>query len=177
MLLNLWCDPDVSSLYLQAHLRTQTFGARRSPAPRPVTPPQCFAAATPSPTSTHPWTSTSIQASIPTTTQSFLPPQVQPRAPRSPATRSPLLSRPARAHGVTNAPFATRMWWTPSSTPVDTCVSATPVASNSRRWLTRAAPSAGGQSKISSRPTGARRLVFRQCVSSSGSAQDVVKAM
>lgn len=107
----------------------------------------------------------------------FFSPQVQPRAPRSPATRSPLLSRPARAHGVTNAPFATRMWWTPSSTPVDTCVSATPVASNSRRWLTRAAPSAGGQSKISSRPTGARRLVFRQCVSSSGSAQDVVKAM
>lgn len=87
-------------------------------------------------------------------------PQVQPQALRSPATQSPLLSHPALARGVMNAPFATRTWWTQSSTPADTCVSATPVASNSRRWPTHAAPSAEGQSKISSRPTGARRLVL-----------------
>lgn len=95
-------------------------------------------------------------------------PQVQPRALPSPATQSPPPSRPARARGATSAPSATRTWWTRSSTPADTCVSATPVASSSRRWPTRAAPSAGGQSKISSRPTGARKL---------GSAREVVKAI
>lgn len=91
---------------------------------------------------------------------SFSSPQVQPQALHSPATQSPLPSHPTQARGVTNAPFATRMWWTQSSTPVDTCVSAMPVASNSKRWPTLAAPSAGGQSRISSRPTGARRLVL-----------------
>lgn len=50
-----------------------------------------------------------------------------------------------------------RIWWTRSSTPVDTCVCATPAASNSRRCPTPAAPSAEGRSKTLSRPTGARR--------------------
>lgn len=68
----------MSPLSVQAHLCTQTFEARRSPAPRPVhpTPTRCFAAATPSPTSTQHWTSTSIPAWTPIITQSFLPPQV-----------------------------------------------------------------------------------------------------
>lgn len=86
-------------------------------------------------------------------------PQLQPRALHSPATLSLQSSLPAQARGAMNAPFATRMWWTQSSTPVATCVSATRVASNSRRWPMPAAPSAGGQSKISSRRTGAHRLV------------------
>ena len=102
------------------------------------------------------------------TSHLLLSPQVQPRALPSPATLSPPPSRPARARGATSAPSATRTWWTRSSTPADTCVSATPAASSSRRWPTRAAPSAGGQSKTSSRPTGARKL---------GSAREVVKAI
>lgn len=85
-------------------------------------------------------------------------PQVQPRALRSPATPSPPPSPPARPRGATSAPSATRTWWTRSFTPVDTCVSATPAALSSRKWPTRAAPSAGGQSRTSSRSTGARRF-------------------
>lgn len=92
----------------------------------------------------------------------LLSPQVQPQALHSLTIQSPPPSHPVPAHGVMNAPSAMRMQWTRSSTPVGTCVSATPAVSNSRRWRTRAAPFAGGQSKISSRPTGARRL-DRRC--------------
>lgn len=92
----------------------------------------------------------------------LLSPQVQPQALHSLTIQSPPPSHPVPAHGVMNAPSAMRMQWTRSSTPVGTCVSATPAVSNSRRWPTRAAPFAGGQSKISSRPTGARRL-DRRC--------------
>lgn len=92
----------------------------------------------------------------------LLSPQVQPQALHSLTIQSPPPSHPVPAHGVMNAPSAMRMQWTRSSTPVGTCVSATPAVSNSRRWRTRAAPFAGGQSKISSRPIGARRL-DRRC--------------
>lgn len=79
-------------------------------------------------------------------------PQRRRRPLRSPASRSP--SPCLRARGVTTAPFATRTRWTPSSTPVDTCVSATPVASNSRKCLTLVVPFAGEQSETSLRSTG-----------------------
>lgn len=73
------------------------------------------------------------------------------------ASRSHLRSHQAVGLGLTSAPSVTRTWWTQSSTPVDTCVSATPVASNSRKCPTPAVPSAEGRSKTSSRPTGARK--------------------
>lgn len=98
----------------------------------------------------------------------LLSPQVQPQAPHSLTIQSPPPSHPAPARGVMNAPFAMRMQWTRSSTPVGTCVSAMPAVSNSRRWPMRAVPSAGGQSKTSSRPTGARRLALGYVRFSSG---------
>lgn len=104
-------------------------------------------------------------------------PQVQPRALPSPATPSPPPSRPARPRGVTSAPSAMRMWWTRSFMPVDTCVSATPAALSSRKWPTPAAPSVGGQSKTSSRSTGARRFCVCRRVTLGLSAAEVAKAM
>lgn len=72
---------------------------------------------------------------------------------------SPNHQRSQRAVGLgpMSALSVMRIWWTRSSTPVDTCVCATPAASNSRRCPTPAAPSAEGRSKTLSRPTGARR--------------------
>lgn len=61
--------------------------------------------------------------------------------------------------------------------PAGTCVSATPVVSNSRRWPTRAAPSVGGQSKISLRPTGARRAALNNASHHQVQLREVVKAM
>lgn len=92
----------------------------------------------------------------------FLSLQVQCKVLRSPALQSLPRSRPPLTCWLTNVPSVTRMRWTPSCTPADTCVSATPAASGSRRWPTLAAQSVGGQSKTSSRSTGTHKLVFRQ---------------
>lgn len=83
-------------------------------------------------------------------------PQERPRIHQS-ASPSHLRSRQAVGLGPTSAPSVTRTRWTRSSTPVDTCVCATPAASNSRRCPTPAVPSAGGRSKTLSRRTGARK--------------------
>lgn len=74
-----------------------------------------------------------------------------------PASPSHPRFRPAAGLGPTSAPSATRTPWTRSSTPVGTCACATPVASNSRRCPTPAAPSAGGRLKTLSRPIAARK--------------------
>lgn len=83
------------------------------------------------------------------------PVKERPQTPQCPATPSRQASHRARARGATSALSATRTWWTLCCTPADTCACAMPVASSSRRWPTPAAPSAGGQSKTSSRPTAA----------------------
>lgn len=77
-------------------------------------------------------------------------------APRS-ASPSPPRSRRAGAPGLTSAPSAMRTPWTLSSTPADTCVSATPAASSWRRCPTPAVPSAGDRSKTSSRRIAAHK--------------------
>lgn len=68
--------------------------------------------------------------------------------PRSPLRSCPLLAK------AENAPSASTRRWTRSSTPAATCACATTAAWSSRGRSTRAAPSAGGPSKTSSRRTG-----------------------
>ena len=88
----------------------------------------------------------------------FIPisPQEQTQIHQS-ASPNRLRSQHAVGLGPMSALSVMRIWWTRSSTPVDTCVCATPAASNSRRCPTPAAPSAEGRSKTLSRPTGVRR--------------------
>lgn len=83
-------------------------------------------------------------------------PQERPQIHQS-ASPSHLRSHQAVGLGPTSALSVTRTRWTRSSTPADTCVCATPAASNSRRCPTPAVPSAEGRSKTLSRPTGARK--------------------
>lgn len=86
----------------------------------------------------------------------YLLPQKQPQIHQS-ACPSHLRSRQAADLGLTSAPSVTRTWWTRSSTPVDTCVCATPAASSSRRCPMPVVQSAGGKSKTLSRPIGAHK--------------------